>query len=91
MPLLRVVGLVSIHLLLVPGAFAGQDRDPCLSRVPTALAKALLTKYPEFRLPLTKDGEPTQVEFSRKHGHSECVLVTTGDFDGTSQCGRGNT
>jgi hypothetical protein len=31
---------------------------------------------------LAKDGEPTQVEFSRKQGHGNCVLVTSGDFDG---------
>jgi hypothetical protein len=41
----------------------------------------LNAKYPEFRLPLATDGEPTQVEYSRKHGHGDCVLVASGDFD----------
>jgi hypothetical protein len=82
MPLTRFAILLAIQVLFVRCAIAGQSQDSCRSKVPASLAKALHTKYPELRLPLAKDGEPMQVQLSKKHGHGECVLVATGDFDG---------
>lgn len=78
---LRAFCLLAVSLLSASAA-AAESRDHCLSRIPTSLAQALNAKYPEFRLPLAKEGEPSQVQWSRKHRHSDCVLVATGDFDG---------
>lgn len=78
---LSAVCLLAVCFLSASAAFA-ESRDSCLSKIPASLAQTLHAKYPEFRLPLAKEGEPTQVQWSRKHQHGDCVLVATGDFDG---------
>ena len=74
--------LIACNLLWTQNAVAEQAQDSCLSKVPPSLAKLLLTKFPDFRLPLVKDGQPSQIEYSQKQGYGDCVLVTIGDFDG---------
>lgn len=80
--LLPILSLFGTYFLISPNAFAGQIENSCLSKIPLSLGKVLVMKYSEFRLPHALDGEPSQVKFSRKQGLGDCVLVTTGDFDG---------
>lgn len=82
--MVRLICFLVISLCPLSVAIAGERQDACIAAIPTSLATILLTKYPEFRLPLFKDGDPTQIQWGRKHGRGGCVLVAVGDFDGNS-------
>lgn len=88
--LLRAVALLSLlfsaavlaWLLLASPADAATPADACSGKLPGALVARLAKTHPGWRVPVENDNIPGDAAAARARGHSGCLGVAAGDYDG---------
>jgi hypothetical protein len=72
--------LTALRLAFTSG---GQSSpDACRAQIPQTLARALLQRFPSYRLPLLNDSLAEDIQFNRTQGGNGCILVSRADFNG---------
>ncbi len=72
--------LTALKLALQNG---GQSStDVCRAQIPQTLGRALLQRFPSYRLPLVSDSLAEDIQFNRTQGGPGCILVSRADFNG---------
>jgi hypothetical protein len=69
----------------LPRLLAGPARDACRLQIPPLLVRQLEARYPKNRLPSASDSRSMCVKDHVRRGTGNCLLVTSGDFDGNGQ------
>jgi hypothetical protein len=72
--------LTALKLALPNGAQS--STDACRAQIPQNLGRALLERFPSYRLPLVSDSLAEDVESDRTGGGNGCLLVSRADFNG---------
>jgi hypothetical protein len=76
-----VFALVFLAALTAAPASA-RAADACLAQAPAALVARLEGAFPGWRLPIEGDNVAEDVAAARARGHSGCLGIARGDYDG---------
>jgi hypothetical protein len=79
--MLRASLILVVLVSLCRVAHADQ-RDACEAMIPTSLAKALLLRFPTYRMPHVTDNDLIEANADRSEGGNGCLRVGVGNFAG---------